>query len=185
MTRELKKHLLPLLGIFLLVSIFWLIKGTAWYDYVYMFFGFIWGAFLLDFDHIIFWLYLRPNLEESRLGQIAIKKRDYLSALKLLESTHHRHTELIFHHYFFQVVLALISFFVFSSTNSVFARSLILALNIHLLVDEYDDFRKNPKHLQEWLFARESKQLSVSSLPYYLGIFAVLCLLFIFLLIRF
>jgi len=176
--QELKNHLLPLLGIFLLTSLIWLFQKTAWYDFVFLFFGLLWGSFFLDIDHLIYWFYLKPELEESRLAQIAWKKGDYRSILKLLESTHFQHTSLIFHHYFFQIVITLISFFVFTSSSSIFAKAFLLAINLHLLVDEIKDFYQDPEHLKLWLFARETKQLPTESLKYYLLTFLVINLLF-------
>lgn len=182
MKQELKNHLLPLLVIFILISIFWIFQRVIWFDFVFLFFGLLWGSFLLDIDHLIYWLYLKPDLEESILAQNAWKKGDFKSLLKLLESTHENHTELIFHHYFFQIVLTIISFFVFTSSSSIFAKALLLAINVHLLVDEIKDFRNNPEHLKLWLFARENKQLPTDSLKYYLLTFTVLNLIFTFIL---
>jgi hypothetical protein len=144
----------------------------------------LFGSFFLDLDHLIYWLYLNPNIEESRLAQVAFKKYDFRSLIKLLESTHHKHLNLIFHHFFFQVVMALISLFVFTSTDSPFAMAFLLALNIHLLVDEINDYRLDPVHLQDWLFAREPKQLPRRYLLHYILIFVFLTLVFAILLLK-
>jgi hypothetical protein len=184
MKPELKRHLLPLLIIFLIISLYWLIAKNAWYQFIFLFLGLSVGSFMLDVDHLLYWLYLNPNVEESRLAQIAFKKHDFISLIKLLEATHHKHTNLIFHHFFFQVVLAAISVFVFTSSGNVFVMSLMLALNIHLLVDEIVDYRRNREHLQDWLFAREQKQLPLSFLPKYIGFFIVTTLIFFFLLLK-
>lgn len=178
MKQELKNHLLPLLGIFILISILWIFQKALWYNYVFLFFGLFWGSFFLDIDHLIYWFYLEPNLEESRLAQIAWKKGDFRSLLKLLESTHLLHTNLIFHHYFFQIIITLISFFVFTSSSSIFPKAFLLAINIHLLIDEIKDFQKDPEHLKLWLFAREKKQLPTSALKYYLLTLVIINLLF-------
>lgn len=169
--------------IFIIVSLFWILRQVPWFEFVYMFFGFLWGAFFLDLDHLIYWFYLNPNIEESRLARLAFDKRDFRSLLKLLESTHYKHTNMVFHHYFAQVVIGLISFFIFTSSSSIFAKSMVLAINLHLLVDEIKDFRQDPAHLQEWLFARESKQMPISALKYYLWLFGVLIFIFSILLI--
>ena len=178
MKQELKNHLLPLLGIFLLTSLIWLFQKTVWYDFVFLFFGLLWGSFLLDVDHLIYWFFLKPNLEESELAKSAWKRGDYKSLLKLLESTHENHINLVFHHYFFQIVITLISFFVFTSSSGIFAKAFLLAINIHLLVDEIKDFKNNPEHLKLWLFARETKQLPTESLKYYLLTFLVVNVFF-------
>lgn len=178
MKQELKNHLIPLGVIFIIVSLFWVFRQVAWYQFVYMLFGFAWGSFFLDLDHLIYWFYLNPNIEESRLAKLAFDKRDFKSLLKLLESTHHKHVSMVFHHYFAQVVIGLISIFIFTSSSSVFGKSFVLAVNLHLLVDEIKDFRSDPTHLQEWLFARESKQLPLSALKYYLYSFVFLVFIF-------
>jgi hypothetical protein len=185
MKRELQLHFLPLLIIFSVTSLVWLFFHSAYYNFIFLFLGLLSGSLILDIDHLIFWFYLRPNLEESRLALVAWKKGDFRSLLKLLESTHLNHTNLIFHHYFFQVVLVLISFFVFTSSEFIFAKAFLLAVNIHLLVDEFSDFFQNPHHLQDWLFARENKQLPLRSLKTYLIFFTLISLVFTYLLISF
>jgi hypothetical protein len=182
--QELKQHLLPLLAIFIIVSLYWLIVKFPPIQIAYLFAGLLLGSFVLDTDHIIYWYMLRPNLEESRLAQAAIRKYDFKSALGLLESTHKGHNNMVFHHYFFQVILSLTTFFVFTSSTSIFTKSFLLALNIHLLIDEINDFYFDKKLLQKWLFAREAKQLSVKSLKYYILTFVGLVLVFLFLLLN-
>lgn len=184
MKAELQKHLLPLISIFTVISIFWIFRSVPYYEFIYLFLGLAIGAFFLDIDHLIYWLYLNPNTEESRLAQIAIRKYDYISIIKLLESTHRHHINLIFHHFFFQVVLALISFFVFTSSGNTFGMAFLLALNIHILVDEISDYNQDKNHLQDWLFARESKQLPIAYLKRYILIFLTLTLIFTWLLIK-
>ncbi|MBP9817855.1 hypothetical protein KBC75_03855 [Candidatus Shapirobacteria bacterium] len=178
MKTELRKHLPPLIVIFLLTSVFWFFRQVSLYNYFYLFLGLVVGAFFLDIDHLIYWLYLNPNTDESRLGQLAIKKYDFRSIIKLLESTHKKHVSLVFHHFFFQVVLAAISVFILTSSGNSFAMAFILALNIHLIVDEIDDYHTNKPHLQNWLFARESKQLPQAYLFHYIAIFSILSFIF-------
>ncbi|PIZ58734.1 hypothetical protein COY20_03270 [Candidatus Shapirobacteria bacterium CG_4_10_14_0_2_um_filter_40_12] len=183
MKRKIQLHFLPLLIVFSLASLIWLLSHVVYYNFIFLFLGLLVGSLILDIDHLIFWFYLRPNLEESRLALMAWKKGDFRSLLKLLESTHLNHTNLIFHHYFFQVVMVLISFFVFTSSKFIFAKAFLLAVNIHLLVDEFNDFFQNPRHLQDWLFARENKQLPLNSLKPYLIFFTLISLVFTYLLI--
>jgi hypothetical protein len=183
-SSEIKKHLLPVLIVFVLISVIWIINQVPFLSFVQLALGLLIGAFFLDIDHIIYWLYINPNTEESRLAQIALKKRDFDSIIKLIWSTQRDHINLIFHHFFFQVVLVLISVFVFTSTSNTLAMAFLISLNIHLLVDQYEDYQQNPTHLQQWLFARESKQLPITYLGHYLGVFVILTLLLLLLLIN-
>lgn len=184
MKKEFRRHLIPLLLIFLVISGIWLILKVPQIELLYLFLGLLIGSFILDIDHFIFWLYIKPNIEESRLAQTAIKNRDLRSIIAILKSTHKTHNNLIFHHYFFQIVLVLISFFIFTSSHSTFIMALLLSINLHLLVDGINDYFENPKLLQNWLFAREPKQLSIKQIKYYLLIFAFLLVIFSFFLIK-
>jgi len=179
-----KRFLAPLGIIFLATSVFWFFFKVPYYQYIFLILGLGLGAFFLDLDHIIYWLYLNPNIEESRLARLAIFKYDFRSVVKLIDATEHQHTNLIFHHFFFQVVIALISFFVFTSSDNIFGKAFLLAMNIHLLSHEFYDFKNRKEHLQDWLFARENKQLPLEFLDKYIAIFSVLSAIFFILLLR-
>lgn len=180
MKRELSVHLLPLLGIFLFIALIWSLNRVPIYHHLLLLLGLGIGAFFLDIDHLIYWLFINPKHPDSLLAATAIKHRDYKAIIKLYEITSQKHTNLVFHHFFFQIVLAFVSLFVFSISGSSLILGILLALNLHLLIDETGDYYSNPKHLQDWLFAREEKQLPLNYLGYYLSIFGIICL-FLFL----
>ena len=147
-----------------------------------VFLGTFFGSIILDIDHLIFWYFLKPNLEESRLAKTTIKNYDLKSLVRLINASHQTHHNLIFHHYFFQSILVLFTFFLFTSTTNLFVISLVVSLNLHLLIDEYIDFFTNPKILQKWLFARETTQLPTKFLGKYLTFFSIFLVIFIILL---
>ncbi|MGI5840761.1 MAG: hypothetical protein ACOX6N_00860 [Patescibacteria group bacterium] len=184
MKQEVRSHLLTQFGVFFFISIFWLIQRSTPFDFVYLFFGMLWGSFFLELDHLIFWLYVKPNNEESRIAQAALKQKDVNSLLELYLKTESTHSKLIFHHYFFQSVLAVISFFIFTSTSGIFTKAFVLALNIHLVVEEIIDYSRDKKYLQNWLFAGEKKQISVDYLKHYILIFLLTTCLFVYILTR-
>ena len=132
----------------------------------------------------IFWLFLKPKSEESKLVKLAIKNKNIKSVTKIVQSSHRVHHNLVFHHYFFQVILVLFSLFILTSTQNTIVSAMVLGLNLHLVIDEVIDYRYDPKTLQKWLFAREAKQLPLSFLKRYIIIFIVFIILFTFLLIR-
>ncbi len=183
MKSDFKQHIIPLFAIYFITSFIWIFTKTHYLNYFYLLTGLALGSYLLDIDHLLYWLVLKPNLEESKLAQVAWKKGDFKSLIKLLKITEPYHFSLIFHHYFFQVILTIFSFFVFTSTSSIFVKSLLLAINIHLLVDEIASYKSNPKILQQWLFARETKQFAISSLKNYLYFFTIICLILTLILI--
>lgn len=183
MKHELRYHLLASSVIFVIVSIFLVIFKVNSIQIFYLLLGIFIGSFILDIDHFIFWFFLKPNLEESRLARAAIKNYDFKAVYRLLKTSHQTHYNLIFHHYFFQVILVLFSFFIFTLTKNIFVTSLVVSLNLHLLIDEIIDYFYNPKTLQKWLFARENSQLPVKFLGRYVLTFSFFLLIFIVLLI--
>ena len=184
MKRDLLFHLLPTFVVFIIVSIFWVIFGVSNIEIIYLLIGLLLGTLFLDIDHIIYWFYRKPNTDESRIVKTTIENKDFKSVYKLIKAARSSHNNLIFHHYFFQIGLILISFFIFSSYSNTFILSFLLAINLHLLIDEIKDYFNNPKFLQDWLFAREEEQLPLKFLKNYLIIFTVFFFILLFLLVK-
>jgi hypothetical protein len=182
--QDLLFHLLPTVIIFFIISIFWIVFGVSNLEIIYLLIGLILGTFFLDIDHIIYWFYRKPNTDESRIVQTAVEKKDFKSIYRLIKAARSSHDNLIFHHYFFQIGLSLISFFIFISSSNTIILSFLLAINLHLLTDEIKDYFNNPKFLQDWLFAREEKQLPLKFLKNYLIIFITLFFIFLFFLVK-
>jgi hypothetical protein len=182
--HQFRYHLLASVVLFTLIGIFLIISRVNNIELLLVFLGIFSGTFILDSDHLIYWFFLKPNTEESRLVKLALKNHDFISIIKLINIGRLKHHNLIFHHYFFQIVLVLFSFFIFTSTNSIFVSSLVLSLNFHLIIDEVIDYLRDPKILQKWLFAREPNQLPIKFLGRYLTIFCLIFLFFLFLFIK-
>jgi hypothetical protein len=179
--HQFRYHLLTSVVLFTLIASFLITLKINNIQLFYVFLGIFLGTFILDIDHFIYWFFLKPNSEESRLVKLAFKNYDFISIIKLVNIGRLKHHNLILHHYFFQIILVLFSFFIFTSTNNIFVFSLVLSLNLHLIIDELFDFFRNPKILQKWLFARELNQLPLKFLGRYLIIFIVIFLFFLFL----
>ncbi|MCD6225601.1 hypothetical protein J7J95_00760 [bacterium] len=160
--REIKSHLLLGLGIFVLVEAIWLFRGSFSTLKALLFFvGVIGGSFLLDSDHFLYWFFLYPQKKESLQAKTLWQQKDWRKLLALLGEKHRSHLSLVFHHFYFQAVLNLLALFVVTSTSSPLGQGIVLGAAGHLLKDEWEDFRTNPKHLQQWLLARTP----FSSLP--------------------
>jgi len=182
--HQFRYHLLASVILFTVIGIFLIISRANNIDLLIVFLGIFFGTFILDSDHLIYWFFLKPNTEESRLVKLTFKNHDYISILKLINIGRLKHHNLIFHHYFFQIILALFSLFIFTSTNNIFISVIILSLNLHLIIDELIDYLKDPKILQKWLFAREPNQLPIKFLGRYITVFVLMFLFFLFLFIK-
>lgn len=136
------------------------------------------GYLLLDLDHLLFWLVTHRDLPESIQMQTLLKTAQYKRAYWQYKLEKGNHTSMIFHHFYFHIVLQLISLFMFTSNSSIIGRAILLAANIHLFLHLYTDFLKRPEHLQTWFFARMTKQLPLSFLSIYLKMNLVLILIF-------
>ncbi|MFA5532254.1 MAG: hypothetical protein WDA13_01475 [Candidatus Shapirobacteria bacterium] len=184
MKQKLLNYLLPTTGLFIIISCFWVIFEVRTIHLIYLFLGLNIGIFLLDIDHFIYWFLIHPKTEESRLVKLAIENKKFKSVVKIVQTSHQTHHSLIFHHYFFQVILVIFSLFILTSTQNTFISALVLSLNLHLVIDEIIGYKSNPKNLQKWLFAREPKQLPIAFLKRYIIVFIVFTSLFTFLLIQ-
>jgi hypothetical protein len=182
--HEFRYHLTSCVILFVIISIFLVIFKVGNFQLLSLAISLFLGSFFLDIDHLIFWFFLKPNLEESRLAKMAIKAKDFKSVYQLLKTSHRTHQNLIFHHYFFQVILVLFTVFILTSTDNFFIASFLIALNLHLLIDEIIDYFYDPKILQKWLFARETSQLPIKFLNRYIFVFVIFFLIFLTLLIR-
>ncbi|RLC35703.1 hypothetical protein DRH14_00185 [Candidatus Shapirobacteria bacterium] len=189
MKKEIIKHSLPILVIFLLTSVFWFFHHQPYYLYFHLFLGLSLGTFFIDIDHFLYWFLLQPQLEESRLAKLLIKQKQYKKLFQLLEATHDSHQSLIFHHLTTQITLVLLATFVLSSTNSPFAIAFLIATSIHLSIDQihilFRPNQSNKQQLQQWLFARLPIQLPTKYLPHYVTTFLAINLIFIIFLFNF
>lgn len=184
MKQDFLFHLLPTFVLFLFISIIWVIFGVSSGELMLLSIGLLLGTFFLDIDHLIYWFYRKPNTDESRIVRSTFEKKDFKSIYKLIRLAGNSHDNLIFHHYFFQISLNLISLFIFTLYSNTLLLSFLLSINLHLLTDEIKDYLSNPKFLQDWLFAREENQLPLKSLKNYLITFIFFFFVFIFLLIK-
>lgn len=184
MKHQFHYHLLASIIVFTLTAAILIIFNTENIKLLWLFLSIFLGAIILDTDHLLYWFLLKPNSEESRLVKTAIKNKDFIPIFRLINIGRQKHHNLIFHHYFFQIILILFSLFIFTSTDNIFASGLVLSLNLHLIIDELIDYFKDPKLLQKWLFAREPNQLPVKFLSRYITVFILIFLLFLFLFIK-
>jgi hypothetical protein len=174
-----KKHLIPSLEILAFISLLWLIQKAPFFYFFELFLGFIVGNLILELDHLVYWYFLEPNSSESLIAKDLVKQKKLKKIIKLIGDTAQFHTSLIFHHITFQLVLVFISFFIFTSTPSLTAKSIVLFANINLLTKQLYQLAENKLRLQKWLFARLNKQLPVKKIQYYIFLITAINLIFL------
>lgn len=138
MTRDLKKHLFYAL-VWLVLSI----VVNRWFDLRYwpVILGVLIGTLLPDIDHLIYSFVLRPEeLDSQRVGSLA-KQKQFGRMVDVLYQTKAQRHDLIFHSVLFQLIFLALAILVVTSSASAFGGGLVLAVVLHLLIDQLADFR--------------------------------------------
>jgi len=173
-----------LLGHFLAAFVFCLlvIVAKGWFDFPYLsiFLGAALGTILPDIDHIIYVYFLQPQELTSQRVNYMVGKKDFWGALRLLAETRSERKELIFHTVFFQLIFLILTFFVITSTGSVFGRGIVLAFSLHLLMDQLVDLRQMGS-LENWFYNSPLKIAADKNKLYLWLVGAVLLIFGIFL----
>jgi len=159
-----------------LVSLIWvlilsLLRWSLGWSLIYLWLGVIGGTFILDIDHLLYWFVTHPEKQDSQLAKVLWQKRDLSGLLGLMARYHDTHTRLIFHSAFFQAILFILAFYIFTAGGSLFASGLVAAINLHLLKDEWQEYlRGRESHLNDWLFWQVQKEIDFQTQKIYLVI---------------
>jgi hypothetical protein len=137
MKKEILTQLLFFLSFFLLIS---LIKHWFSFIYLYFWFGGLIGLALPIIDHILYAYVLRPDEVVSERIRFMIRNREFKSVFNYIIATKRERSKLIFHTAYFQIIFLILTFFVITSSGSLFGRGLVLAFSLHLLIEELSDF---------------------------------------------
>lgn len=147
MRRELFLHFSFWLSFFIFVV---LIKHYFSLDFWPFWLGGIFGTLLPDIDHIIYFYFISPaDLSSQRFNFLA-KRREVGRMATLLYETRTERKGLIFHTLFFQVIFLILTFWMLTSSGSLFGRGMVLAFALHLSIDQLIDLT-DLKSFDNWL----------------------------------
>jgi len=169
-------YLFLIFAFFTVVSLF---RGWFSLSYVALWFGGIVGGVLPDLDQFIYIFYLRPYELSSQRVIYMLKNKKFFGAIRLAFLTRAERSKLIFHSVLFQMVFLVLTFFVLTSSGSIFGRGLVLGFSLHLFSDQINDLR-NKGTIQSW-FGGTNMTLSENKRFYYiLAVIVVICILGLF-----
>ena len=136
MRKELFIHFAFLTSFFIFVTLI-----NKWFSLSFWPFwvGGIIGTLLPDLDHAIYALYLKPQELTSLRVSNMLKKREVWETIKFLSETRYERTKLIFHTATFQMIFLILTFWVVTSSGSIFGQGLVLAFALHLSIDQIVD----------------------------------------------
>lgn len=158
--------------------IFW--KNYGWQFLLWLVGGVV-GWQLMRFDRLLWVYFSHPEEKMSLYIKDLINKRQFKQAILDLEKYKDYQKHLSFRSALFQVVWVALAFFTVTSTPSFFGKGLVMALGLHLLLEEWQDQLKDPNILNSWLFWQIKRPISLTEQKWYLwgmtGLFAVLSIL--------
>jgi len=97
------------------------------------------GVFLPDLDHIIYVYFVQPQeLTSQRINHL-VDKKEIKRSVELLYETRGERRGLIFHTILFQIIFLILTFWMMSSSPSLFGQGLVLSFARHLSVDQVVD----------------------------------------------
>ncbi|MBM3205653.1 hypothetical protein FJZ41_02260 [Candidatus Shapirobacteria bacterium] len=164
--KELKTHLLILLGWLVMIT---LLRWSWHWNLLWLWLGGGVGTFLIDLDHFIYLFLINPHELTSQRAQRLWSQRKTKELLSLVVDTVAERTKLAFHNALFQVILFVLCFFVLSSSGNLFGAGLVMAMALHLLKDEFLEWRAGQEErLKEWLFWPVKLEINLEQQKFFL-----------------
>lgn len=103
---------------------------------IFLWLGAALGTALFDIDHLVYTLFFNPQELTSLRIKKFLEQKQVKEAILLLADTCKERRRMVFHSVLFQLILVPFSFFVVTSTGSLFGIGLVMGLFLHSLVDQ-------------------------------------------------
>jgi hypothetical protein len=176
MRRELFIHLSFWFSFFVLLS---LVKHFLSLNYWPFWLGGLVGVILPDLDHLIYVYFIKPTDLSSQRVNYLVNKKQIWRSVQLLYETRSERRGLVFHTIFFQIIFLVLTFWIMSSSSSLFGRGLVLSFALHISIDQLVDL-VDMKHLGNWLkFFPVELDPGKSKIFWSIGMFLVLIMGFL------
>lgn len=132
MKKEIINHLACFFVYFLFLTI---INNLYSISYWPLYIGGLIGLFIMpNLDHLLYvFIFQTQELTSVRVKTLVAYKQ-YKEALLLLYDTRNERVDLIFHTSLFQIIFTVLTFWVVSSSGSLFARGLVLGYLLSLVI---------------------------------------------------
>jgi hypothetical protein len=143
------------IGVVLLLIILTVVKRWFNYSYALVWLGVLFGYYLPFIDHLFYAFILRPNLEVSRKIRNLTTLKTFISVKRMKElvnyvnETKDQREKLIIHTAYFQVAFLFLTFFILTSSGSLFGRGLVYGFSLKLLVEQVLQF-VDKKEINKW-----------------------------------
>jgi hypothetical protein len=112
-------------------------------------FGGLLGIILPDLDHFLYVYFIKPTDLSSQRINYLVNKKEIMRSIDLLYETRDERRGLVFHTIFFQLIFFVVTFWILSSSGSLFGKGLALSFIFHLSIDQLIDLN-SIKSLENW-----------------------------------
>lgn len=143
------------IGVVVLLIVLTLIKRWFSYSYALVWLGVLFGYYLPFIDHLFYAYILRPDSEVSKNIRNMISIRNLISIKRIrglityVNETREQREKLIIHTAYFQVVFMILTFYVLSSSGSMFGRGLVYGFSLKLLLGQVLQYLEK-KEIGKW-----------------------------------
>lgn len=137
------------IGLVILLIVLTITKG--WFDYYYVFVwtGVLIGYYLPFIDHLFYAYFLRPGSAVSVNIRRLVSSKKIRELIVYVNDTKNEREKLIIHTAYFQIVFLLLTFFILTSSGSLFGRGLVYGFSLRLFVEQILSYIKTGK-IDEW-----------------------------------
>ncbi len=131
MKKEIINTLIFWFSYFIFITI---VNSLYSFSYWPLYVGGLFGLLMPNLDHLLHIFVFKPQeLTSQRVSQL-VQNRNYKEAIMLLNDTKSERKDLIFHTVLFQIIFTVLTFWVVSSSGSLFARGLVLSYYLCLVL---------------------------------------------------
>lgn len=130
--KEIIKYLVFWFVYFLCLT---LINSLYSLSYWPLYIGGLVGVFIMpNLDHFLYIFFFKPQELTSQRVLALLHSKQYKETLQLMYDTGDERKDLIFHTILFQIIFVVLTFWVVSSSGSLFARGLVLGYFLNLTI---------------------------------------------------
>ncbi len=131
MRKEIIKHLIYFAGYFVFLTI---VNSLYSLSYWPLYVGGLVGLFIPNIDHLLHVFVLKPQELTSQRVAVLFKNKQIKEAITLLYDTRDERKDLMFHIVMYQIIFAILTFWVVSSSGNLFGRGLVLSYYLSLVI---------------------------------------------------
>lgn len=145
------------------------LSGQMRIEFLLFWLGLIVGSFTLYFELFVSAYLVSPQASVTQKAKEILKQRKFKEVFEFALTHQQKQQQPILHSATFQIALAILAFYVITSTTSLFNSGLVLGMALHLIIDEIAD-RGNFQRLSQMLFWNIHRPFSEKELRIYLWI---------------